>query len=311
MKLRELYIIGPPRSGTTLLAHLVGGGQSVLSFSEPYLCYSIMPPWQLNRFFYRFEKSAGLQRRRPPFRGDAQQFAGFLRRLASDNGFRYLAVKETYRYKGLTPIWHNGPLLDRVVAGTDPVVALIRHPYDIAASTIKLCRWVIGLPGRIIRLRLPNLCGFSSATEVVRWAADNWVAYVNWARRHGLNLLRYEDFVADPRRELQAICTAVGWPFAESMLDGQRRRAAFGGLGDLGVLMKPRPVDRKSVGHGQRLNDAQRHIVREACHALAHEFDYTLDETPARVRGGHDAIGITTMLGALARRLTPRPVRPH
>jgi hypothetical protein len=245
VELRELYIIGPPRSGTTLLAHLIGGGQDVLSFSEPHLCRSIMPPWQLNRFFYRFEKSVGLRRRRPPFRGDARQFTDYLRRLARDNGFHYLAIKETYRHHGLTPIWHNGPLLDRIVAGTAPVIALVRHPYDIAASTIKLCRWVIGLPGRFIRLRLPNLCGFPDSTEVVRWAADNWVSYVNWARKHGLNLLRYEDFVADPRHELQAICEAVGLPFADSMLDGQQRRAAFGGIGDLGVLMKPRPVDRK------------------------------------------------------------------
>ena len=274
MKPRELYIIGPPRSGTTLLAHALGGGDGVLCVSEPFLCRAIMPPWQLHRFFCRFQKSAGLCRRPPPLDGSAERFAGFLRQMAQDNGFQCLVIKETYRRRGLKPIWHNAPLLDRIVGRAAPVIALLRHPYDVAASTIKLCRWVTGLRGRLLRLRLPNLHAFRNAAEVVQWAADNWAGYVDWTRRRGLSVFRYEDIVDNPRRELEAICRACRLEFCESMLDTQQPRIATGGIGDMEVLLKPRPVDRKSVGRGRQLTSEQYQIVRDTCEHLARDFDY-------------------------------------
>jgi hypothetical protein len=310
VKPRELFIIGPPRSGTTMLARLLGGGAGVLCLSEPFLTRAIMPPWQLNRFFYHFQKSAGLLRRRPPFHGSAWEFGCFLRRMAGDNGFGCLVIKETYRRRGLKSIWHNESLLDELVASRAPVVALIRHPYDVAASTIKLCRWVIGLPGRMIRLRLPNLHAFPDANEVVRWAADNWASYVGWSRRRGLSLIRYEDIVADPRRELKAICRTCHLEFVESMLDGQRQRTAFGGVGDLEVLTRPRPVDQESVGHGQRLTDEQRRIVRDACEPLAGDFDYALSAAPGATDGqAHRGVSLVEMLVSLGRRLSSDPAR--
>jgi hypothetical protein len=272
---RELLIVGPPRSGTTLLTHVLGGGDGVLCVSEPFLCRAIMLPWQLNRFFYRFQASAGLARRRPPLRGNVEQFARFLRQIARENGFRHLVIKETYRRSGLKPIWHNESLLDGFVGRATAVTALLRHPYDVAASTVGLCRWVTGVRGRLFRIRLPNLPAFRDGTEVVRWAAENWACYVGWVRHRGLSVTRYEDIVADPRRQLRSVCRACQLEFAESMLDARQPRVALGGLGDVGVLMKPRPVDKRSVGRGRQLTGAQQRIVRDACEHLARDFEYT------------------------------------
>lgn len=275
MNPREVLIVGPPRSGTTLSARLLGGRPQTLCLSEPHLCWAIMAPWQLNRFFHDFQKSAGLRRRHPPTQADAERFARFLRCMARDNDFDCLIIKETYRRQGLTPAWHNERLLDRLVARRLPVIALLRHPHDVAASTVKLCRWVTGWRGRLLRLRHPAFCTFRDATAVVRWAADNWTCYVSWARRHGLTIIRYEDIVADPRRCIRAICQTCHLDFAESMLDTHRPRTALGGIGDMPTLLKPRPVDQASIGRGDQMSPHHRQIVRDTCEAIARDFDYT------------------------------------
>jgi hypothetical protein len=274
--LRTCFVFGPPRSGTTLLGYLLAGGEGVASLSEPHLAHAILADWQLQRFFHNFQNSAGLRRRRPPFRGDARQFLGFLRRMMAENGFRWLVIKETYRRRGLHADWRNAPLLDQLVSGGEPAVALIRHPDDVAASTIKLARWVTGPRGTLVRIRARNLPGFRNTDQVVRWAADNWVSFVEWTRRHGLWVVRYEDLVQHPRQQLEAVCRQCGLEFEEQMLDYSHARAVFGGLGDGSVLKTPRPIDRDSIGHGQRLTDAQRRIVRAACGEVARDFDYTL-----------------------------------
>jgi hypothetical protein len=277
VELREGFIIGPPRSGTTLMAFLLGGGAGVLCLSEPFLQYSIAPHWKLNRFFYRFEKSAGLARTRPPQKGDNRRYGAFLRRLARMNGFRYLAIKETFRHERPERCWCNAEFLDGLATDGTPMVTLIRHPYDIAASTIKLCRWVTGLRGWMLRCRWPFLPHFRNHTGIVRWAVRNWVSYLDWARRHGLELVRYEDVVAAPETHVPAICERLGLPFERRMLDYRQPRIAFGGIGDPWLMHRPpRPVSTQSVGQAHKLTREQREVVRAACAGRAPELDYTL-----------------------------------
>ncbi len=270
------YILGPPRSGTTMLGYVLAGGSGVLSLSEPYLAHSVTRDWQLHRMFLRLQATGKLRRRRPPFHGDSEQFGAFLRQMALDNGYRRIVIKETYRRAAPHPDWSNESLIERLASSGAPILALIRHPYDVAASTIKLCRWVIGLPGWFLRLRAPNLPTFRTATDVVRWAAGNWHAYVEWTRHHGLPLTRYEDFVCDPERRLRDVCARLQVPFEPRMLDFSHRRMAFGGLGDPEVLRTPRPIDRTAIGRGRRLSDEQLRIVRERCGAQAAELGYDL-----------------------------------
>jgi hypothetical protein len=51
-----------------------------------------------------------------------------------------------------------------------------------------------------------------------RWIDDNLAWMVN-PHRHEFHLIRYEDFVADPKKELTKICTFIGEDFHEEMLD--------------------------------------------------------------------------------------------
>ncbi len=272
--LRTCLVLGPPRSGTTMVVRLLAGGDGIVSLSEPFLAHAALPNWRLHRIFRRLQRQAGFRRHKPPYPASAERFARFLHDMALENGCRYLAVKETYRPRGLTPHWHNAEVLDRLVATADARVALIRDPYDTAASSVRLCLWVTGLNGWLMRMRLSHVPIFRNTTAVVRWAAGNWVEYVQWIRGHGLTPFRYEDLVSDPKQQLAAMCCEGELPFQDHMLDHDASHARFGGLGDPGAIRAPRPIDRKSVGHGQELTDEQREIVRTSCEALAKEFGY-------------------------------------
>ncbi|MBN1342385.1 MAG: sulfotransferase [Phycisphaerae bacterium] len=268
-------ILGPPRSGTTMLLRLLAGGQGVLAVSEPFLIRSALPNWRIHRQFRRLQRSAGFPFRKPPYPASLERYAGYLSELAAANGCSHLVIKETYRSCGLTPPWRNESVLERLVRDVPARVALIRDPYDTAASAIGLGSWVIGVRGWLTRMRLSNVPIFRNRLHVVRWASDNWARYVEWIRAHGLTPIRYEDLVAGPETQLPRICEQLRLPFEPCMLDGTLPRHRLGGLGDPRTFRKARSVDRRAVGRGEELSDKERRIVRETCEGMAREVGYS------------------------------------
>lgn len=261
-----------------MMAHLLSGAEGVLSISEPFLQYAVVPHWMLRRFYYEFQKSAGLCCLRPPREGDNARFGRFLRKMALLNGFGFLLVKETYHEQSTSPCWNNAELLTRLVSSGMPVIATIRDPFDTVASMVRLCRWLVGVTGRLLRLRWPVLERYRTRTEIVSWAADNWVRYCDWAQRHNLRLLRYEDVVNEPETHLRRICQHTGLPFHPRMLNHRDRRQTFGGgIGDVGLLkLGPRPISTKSIGRRHELTPDQQQIVRQTCAAHAARLEYSL-----------------------------------
>jgi hypothetical protein len=278
VRVRPVFVIGPPRSGTTLLSRLLAGGPGVLSVSEPFLVHAVVPHWWLHRFLCRFQKSTGLRRIPPPRACSVDRLFAFLCELAARNNLPVLAIKETFRDIGRDSTWDNVGLLDRLVAGGGRSLAIIRQPYDTTVSTMELLRAVVGFHGWLTqKFFFPNCPTYANRTELVRWISTNWVRYVDWVRRHRLTVIRYEDLVADPRRWLRRICRHCDLPFDERMLDHRQPPNAFGGIGDVEVLRRPpRPVHQRSVGRGHTLSPELSEIVRATCAQHAAEFGYTL-----------------------------------
>lgn len=256
---------------------MLGRGRLLLSLSEPFLTHAVAPDWKLHRFFRTFQRTAGLKRCPPPRGADAEGFWRYLVRMATDNGFCGVAIKETFRSRPPHPSWHNVEQLDWLRARAKGVAALIRDPFDTVASTLRLCWWVLGLRGRLVAWRWPTIPIFACADEVVHWAATNWASYAAWVRQRELKVIRYEDFVRDPADWLPEICRRMGIPFEAPMLAHELRPRAFWGIGDPQVMRRPaRRVHGQAIGRAGALTAAQRGVVRSACARCAEDFGYAV-----------------------------------
>lgn len=269
-------LIGPPRSGTTLAAYLLAGGTGVLALSEPFLALAALPHWRLCRLFARLQRASKLTRLLPPRDETRERFARFVSDFARASGRPHLVLKETFRAGALPLRWRNQRWLQEQLDAGTRSVALIRHPYDTVASTVKLARYLTGWRGRLAALRWSGLPWFADPDAVTRWAAENWAALADWVGVCGIPVVRYEDLLTDTESTLRAMCQALAVPYERRMLDFDIRKRPIGGLGDPGVLLEPpRPIDRAAVGRGQALSDAQRTAVRGCCTeaAATHAYD--------------------------------------
>ena len=279
MDVKPVFMIGPPRTGTTLLSRLLASGDGVLSLSEPFHLHAILHRWVLAGYYWQFQRRCGLRRTPLPNRCTPGRYLHFLQQMTQANGLRYLVIKEVFHELDLQPPFRNLELLNKLATRKHPVIGIVRHPCDAAASTVGLLHWLLGMHrGCIIRLLWPSVPRFRDDSHIVKWAAENWAQFADWSRERELFVVHYEDLVADPARVLPRVCEHVGIPFHERMLDHHHHNPpAFGGGGDPKVMLcRPRPVHRESVGRGRNLTRRQRESIRGACARQAVELGYRL-----------------------------------
>lgn len=279
-------LIGPPRSGTTLLAYLLSGGTGALAFSEPLLARAVLPDWKLQRLFRLFQSRTGLNRRRPPHNPTPDNLLRYLRRLARANRRDYPLIKETFRAAPLPGAWRNIPNLDHVRERCRAAVSIVRHPFDATASFVKLASLLLGWRGRLLRVRWPILPAFRDRAELVSLAARNWAAFAEWTRAGGIARVRYEDLVARPETVVPLVCGELRIPFSSAMLRQDGRTRPFGGIGDFSVIRKGAgPLSSAPIGRGRQLSDTERALIRRICGPHAESFGYPLAE-PIRCLSG-------------------------
>jgi hypothetical protein len=276
-----VFVVGIPRSGTTLLGYLLAGGENVLCLSEPFFLRMVTPrrllPWSL-RWLHR---AINIRHAPPPGSCDDERFLRYLEELADRHGSSFLVIKETYR---VGPAWENVEVLDRLAAGSDSVVAIVRDPYDTALSTLRFWRlWPARLQAVERTLyRMVGLLGqvppqFSDGRDLVHYVARNWVDFADWCQRHSLYVVRYEDLVHDPRPRLRELCEHCGLLFDERMLDHLHPRRSFAGIGDPGMMNRPpKPVSVHSTGRRYQLAPEYRQIVAGKCASAAAALGYAL-----------------------------------
>ncbi len=270
-------LVGHPRCGSTMVCALLGRQPAWLTLSEPFLAHAVAPDWKLRRFFLALARKRNLRRRPPPRRERAVKFHHYLQALVCDNRLDRLVLKETFRASPPHADWHNVEQLDWLTGENAAVAALVRDPRATAASTLRLCRWVIGWSGRAIALRWPATPVFRSADHVVEWSASNWVKYVEWTERRALPVTRYEDFVAEPAVGLARLCERLRLPFEHDVLLDPDRPTLFWGMGDPEVVRRPpRLVHRDAVPRGRQLTPRHAEIVRRICAPVAERFGYAL-----------------------------------
>lgn len=272
---KPVFIIGPPRTGTTLLGQLLGHGDNVLSLSEPFLVWRIMRPFVARSFFgimsFRMNWRVPIPPSLPP-----HELFTFVRDAAERTGKNRLVIKEAYHDFGLPSPWINIDLVQDISASGAPLVLIIRNPYDAISSTLNLARkYALGWRGYLLKIFAIYVPRFASEDEIVGYAAHNWAQFARWAAARREIVVRYEDLVTNPGVHLRRVCEQLGLPFEESMLTENRRPGAFGGLGDPSVLTgKPKPIHASSIGRGKGLSTSQSSIVTSHCGQIAGQFGY-------------------------------------
>jgi len=212
-----IFIVGPGRSGTTLLAVLLDRHSRIAVPPETHFYSRFIPEvWPTVRQGSRREKveaalnfvriaEAGLAvgpvlERFERYDDTAPQlFRAILETYAAERGAVRLADKTPRHLVNVDLLFDDFPRAK--------VVAIVRDGRDVVRSAMKT-PWMTGNPRRFgLFCRLWSEYAGSLHVCVERFPPDRF------------HLLRYEDLVREPERQLRRVCEFIGEPFELRQLD--------------------------------------------------------------------------------------------
>jgi hypothetical protein len=240
-----VFVVGCPRSGTTLLQRMLDANPLLAVSNDPHFipfAPGVLdgrdPPVtpQLVDWLLSYPTFARLGLDEPTVRSAAASAATYRQLVAAlYDAFgrvrgKLLAGEKTPRYVRYLPLLHS------LFPGTR-VVHLVRDGRDVALSTLEWARPDRG-PGRF---RLWQ-------DDPIAVSALSWRWHVTTGMRDGARLgelyceVRYEDVVARPERALRRLSARVGLPFADTMLSFHvDRRREDPGLSAKAAWLPPTP----------------------------------------------------------------------
>jgi hypothetical protein len=233
MQDRLVFLIGAPRSGTTLAARMLGAHPAVLAPPEPHL----VPPLAHLGFHERVDAAPydpvitqrGLRELVASLPNREADYLAALRALCDTLYGRALAASGRRIFLDKTPA--NALVLDFLGAlyPSARYVVLTRHPLAIWSSYVE-----------------SFFAGDTAAAHAHNPLLERYVpAIARFLRERRVPLLhvRYEDLVARPEPQLREICEFLGLDYQAAMIDygaaSETSPKAAAGLGD------PISVDRE------------------------------------------------------------------
>jgi len=232
---RLVFLIGAPRSGTTLLARMLGAHSQIHGRAEPHL---ITPIAHLG-YFGKVQKAPYdpnnvEQAIREIVAEIPRHEAGYLDALRAYTDSIYgqlmeLAPPGKRLFLDKTPAYGLVlPFLTKLYPGAKYVV-LTRHPLAVLSSYVES---FFDGDYRVALAHNPVLQRY--VPELARMVRDRPVPHV-W--------VRYEDLVKEPEAQFRRVCDHLGVPFEERAISYGESGEAFKGLGDpTGVARHTRPV---------------------------------------------------------------------
>jgi len=228
----RVFLVGTPRSGTTLLQSLLGSHSAISSFPESHFFIR-------SRSSFRLFRKLGLASR-----SARTQLARFLEEVEALQGSRlvdsgveaprpmlfrrsylryFIATLDTLARSRGSSVWiektpdHIGYIdeISRLVPGAR-FIHLIRDPADVVASLYEVTREHPGFWG-----------GPRSIDECFDKWLRNYRRSLSLADHPNHTLVRYEQLVARPESVLQSLCDFLGVDFEAKMLEAHGH-AAFG-----------------------------------------------------------------------------------
>ncbi len=231
---RIVFLIGAPRSGTTLLARILGAHSQVYGRAEPHL---ITPIAHLGYFgnvqkapYDPFNAEQAIRELVADLPRGEDDYLDALRAYTDTVYGRLLATQPGKRYfLDKTPAYALVlPFLTRLYPQARYIV-LTRHPIAVLSSYVHSFfdgQWDVALDHNPILARY--------VPALARMLRERPVPCLE---------VRYERLVADPESSLRAICEHLEIPFEASAIEYGETGEEFSGLGDpTGVGRHSRPV---------------------------------------------------------------------
>lgn len=248
-----VFLVGFPRSGTTLLRRLLGAHTQVLDLEEKPL---FQATW--DEFEHPHAAAVLSQLDRSALRAQQRRYFETARRFGVRASFRGVLLDKF-------PLMITAlDLVHRVFPNARIIVAL-RHPADVIISNFSNgFKWN---PAMWHSLDLMTLTEFYS---------DTMAAYQAFRRHLPLRCLevRYESLVADPQRELRRAFDFMGLPWQERVLTQHLTRANED-VSTPSYHQVVRPVYRSSVGRGRsyakRLEPVA-HVIEKVARSLGYSY---------------------------------------
>jgi hypothetical protein len=232
---RLVFLIGAPRSGTTLLARMLGAHSQIHGRAEPHL---ITPIAHLGYFAKvqkaPFDQNNAEQAIREIVEELPRHEAGYLDALRAYTDSMYAQLMELAPagkrlFLDKTPAYALVlPFLTRLYPQARYVV-LTRHPLAVLSSYVES---FFDGDYRVALAHNPILQRY--VPELARMVRERPVPHV-W--------VKYEELVRDPELHFRRVCDHLGVPFEERAISYGESGDAFAGLGDpTGVARHTRPV---------------------------------------------------------------------
>lgn len=184
-----VFVVGCPRSGTTLVGEVLAVNPSALNGEESQILY-LMNTWR-----------AMLHRASPL----TEPFIAAVTALVKETTVEETKARGKSIYVDHSP-WHALCLPE--VWDIFPharVVHVVRNPADVVDS-----------------LRRSYLAGYRWAGATTRDRVQLWMRFVDHVESHRadprLVEIRYEDIAADPRESLRRLVASIGWSWDERFL---------------------------------------------------------------------------------------------
>jgi len=282
-----IFIISLPRSGSTLLQRVLGGSPELVTSSEPWIM--LHPVYGRRDSGIRTEYSAdwaamGVNEFLEHYTDGPEVYDDAIREFARtiyDNAIRKgggrIFIDKTPRYV---------LILDELVRlfPQAKFVFLLRNPLSILSSLVNTQvshdLWTLE------RFREELLLGPAAMLSAIDQLGDSAI------------VVRYEDFVSGPEKELKEVCAKLGIDFDPGMLEYDSGPEIKGFMQDrTGIQQHSRPEQSRSESWRDLLNDSQqihfaqsylRELGQDTVEHLGYPYEELLDEIRSAAERNRD-----------------------
>lgn len=275
-----LFVLGAPRSGTTLLRVMLAGHPGLFSPPEMVIAPFATMAERKKKLEERFWEKGGLRRALMELLEVDVDGA-----KAAEAGLLDFTVPEVYA-------WLQERLGERVLVDKCPHLAADPAALARLAAFFPEARWlwILRHPGSVTRSieNMPMaevmLQGYAPDARAIWYHANrNIQRFLSGIPADRQLMLRYEDLVKEPRPGMEAVCRLLGLPFDARMLDpyeGDRMRDGPPGaraVGDPNLAGRGRLQPELADSWLSGFDPAS---VSPETHLLARELGYDLSSLP-------------------------------